>query len=103
AQALAKPAAEKAKRLAAEAQQAQRQAQDQRDQAREAKLRAAWEKLPESEREAIRAAVKAENPSLGRWKTMLEPLYLAALETRMNSPAAGTGTGTGQRLLFSSE
>ncbi|HZW32006.1 MAG TPA: replication initiator protein A [Isosphaeraceae bacterium] len=99
-QALAKPAAEKAKRLAA-AQQAQRQAQDQRDQAREARLRAAWEKLPEAEREAIRAAVKAENPSLGRWKNVLEPLYLAALEARMNSAAAGTATG--QRLLFSSE
>jgi hypothetical protein len=102
-QGVAKPAAEKARRLAAEAQQAQRQAQEQRDQAREAKLRAAWEKLPESEREAIRAAVKAENPSLGRWKNVLEPLYLAALEARLNNPGTPTGAGTGQRLLFSSE
>jgi hypothetical protein len=91
------PAAEreKARRLAAE-QQAQRQARA-RDEAREAKLRAAWERLPESEREAIRAAVKAENPGLGRWKAMLEPLCLAALEARMSSDP---GAGAGQRLLF---
>jgi hypothetical protein len=97
------PAAEKAKRQAAAAQQAQRQARDevqaQRDQAREAKLRAAWDRLPEAEREAIRAAVKAENPGLGRWKNMLEPLCLAALETRMSDP----GAAVGQRLLFASD
>ena len=67
--------------------QAQRRAseevQDQRDKAREAKLRAAWERLTEAEREAIRAAVKAENPGLGRWKNMIEPLCLTALEARM--------------------
>ena len=58
----------------------------QHDKAREAKLRAAWERLPEAEREAILAAVKAENPGLGRWKKMLEPLCLAALEARMGEP-----------------
>ena len=51
------------------------------DQAREATLRAAWEELPESDREAIRAAVKAENPRV-QWANMLEPLYLAALEAK---------------------
>lgn len=47
---------------------------------REARLRAAWESLPEDRREAILAAVKAENPGLSRWRKMLEPLCLAALE-----------------------
>ena len=56
------------------------------DRAREARLRVAWEGLPESEREAIRAAVKAENPGLWRWPNMLEPLYLTALEVRMAGP-----------------
>ena len=72
--------------------------QDQRDKAREAKLRAAWERLTEAEREAIRTAVKAENPGLGRWKNMLEPLCLTALEARMGE--SSDGAGTGQRLLF---
>ena len=93
----AKPAAEKAKKLAA-IEQAQRRASEevlaQNDKARETKLRAAWERLPEAEREAIQAAVKAENPGLGRWKNMLEPLCLAALEARMSESAAA------QRLLF---
>jgi hypothetical protein len=105
----AKPAAEKAQRSAAETQRRDReaaQAQAERDKAREARLRAAWDRLPEADREAIRAAVKAENPGLGRWKNLLEPLYLAALEARLADPAAGaapgtgTGTSTGQRLLF---
>ena len=52
---------------------------------KESELRARWEKLPEAEREAIRAQVKAENPGLGRWKNMLEPLCLAALEARETS------------------
>jgi replication initiator protein A len=58
------------------------EAQTQRNEAREAKLRAAWEQLPPAEREAIRAAVKAQNPGLSRWKNMLEPLCLAVLESR---------------------
>ncbi|MFO0951431.1 MAG: replication initiator protein A [Isosphaeraceae bacterium] len=55
-----------------------------RDPAREAALRAAWDKLPDAERDEITAAVKAENPGLARWKKMLEPLYLDALEKRLN-------------------
>jgi hypothetical protein len=70
--------------------------QAQRDKAREAKLRAAWERLPEAEREAILTTVKARHPGLGRWKNMLEPLCLSVLETRLNE----TGADTGQRLLF---
>ena len=54
--------------------------------AKEAELRARWEKLPEAERESIRSAVKADNPGLGRWKNMLEPLCLAALEARDARP-----------------
>lgn len=51
-------------------------------QAREAALRTRWEQLPEAEREAILAHVKAENPGLGRWKKMLEPLCLGEMERR---------------------
>ena len=72
------------------------EAQVQRDKIREAKLRAAWERLPETERDAILAEVKAQNPGLGRWKNMLEPLCLSVLETRMNETSAEAG----QRLLF---
>jgi hypothetical protein len=70
--------------------------QAQRDKVREAKLRTAWERLPEAEREAILTAVKAKHPGLGRWKNMLEPLCLSVLETRLHETRAETG----QRLLF---
>ncbi len=114
ARAIEAKAAGKAKAASAEAkaQQEQRRAQDeaqaQHDKAREERLRAAWERLPEPDREAIRAAVKAENPGVGRWKNVLEPLYLAALEARMAHAGNGTaavdgaagGIGNGQRLLF---
>ena len=68
----------------------------QRDKPREARLRAAWDQLPHSEREEILATVKSQNPSLGRWKNMLEPLCLSELETRLNEP----GVGRSQQLLF---
>jgi Replication initiator protein A len=91
----------------AEAREERLRARDEaeRDKAREERLRAAWNDLTETEREAIRAAVKAENPGIGRWKNMLEPLYLAALEARMNRAGAGhdngaAPVGAGQRLLF---
>jgi hypothetical protein len=70
--------------------------QAQRDKVHEAKLRAAWERLPEADRETILAAVKSQNPGLGRWKNMLEPLCLSVLETRLNE----NNTASGQRLLF---
>ena len=81
-------------------------AENDRAQSREAELRAAWEGLPEAEREAILTAVKAENPGIARWKSMLEPLYLAALEARLNPAGHGGANGdgvkggAGQRLLF---
>jgi len=73
------------------------EAQAQHDKLREERLRAAWEYLPEAEREAILATVKSENPGLDRWRNMLEPLCLSVLETRMNE----TSTESSQRLLFS--
>ena len=63
-------------------QKAEADAQALLDQARQAELRKAWEQLCPAEREAILATVKVENPGLSRWKNMLEPLCLAALETR---------------------
>ena len=63
--------------------------------AREATLRARWEQLPESDRETIIASVKAQNPGIGRFKAMIEPLYLAALEKRL-----ATGNSGGQKSLF---
>ena len=58
------------------------QEEAERSRAREVDLRARWERLPEAEREAILAAVKAENPGLSRWRKMLEPLCLAEVERR---------------------
>ncbi len=79
------------KRAAAEPKAAPRgdraEPDDQRARDNEAKLRAAWEKLPDDERDAIVAAVKAEHPGLGRWRNMLEPLCLAALEARLRDRA----------------
>ena len=76
--------------------QASEDVQAQRDKLREARLRAAWEQLPQAERDAILVVVKEENPGLGRWKHMLEPLCLSVLETRMKESSVDTG----QRLLF---
>jgi len=76
--------------------QANEEVQAQRDKVREARLRAAWEQLPETEQDAILVAVKVENPGLGRWKNMLEPLCLSELESRMKE----SGVESGQQLLF---
>lgn len=62
---------------------------------RDGRIRAAWDALPEIDRETIRVAVKAENPGLHRWPSLLEPLYLAELDRRtaappVNNPAAGS-------------
>ncbi len=77
----AERSADEAKRL----EQHRARAETERTQARDVELRAAWEHLTEAEREEILAVVKAENPGLSRWKRMLEPLCLAALETRLNA------------------
>jgi hypothetical protein len=64
-------AKEAAKRAKAEAEKAER--------AKEAVLQARWEALPEADREAIKARVRAENPDLGRWKNMLHSHCLTAM------------------------
>lgn len=51
-------------------------------------LRAAWNLLPDHEREEILAAVRTENPGLSRWSARaLEPLCLEALAIRL-APSA---------------
>jgi hypothetical protein len=66
-----------------------RKAKDEADRAkaREAMLRERWAGLTDAQREAIIAAVKAENPGIGRFKNMLEPLCLAALEKSLGGAA----------------
>ena len=73
-----------------------KQANDEQDQQKrnESDLRARWDRLTDAERDAIKLAVRAANPGLGRWKNMLEPLCLAALD---NPPAPPT---TQQKILF---
>ena len=61
---------------------------------REGELRDRWERLPEADRESIKLAVRAANPGLGRWKNMLEPLCLAA----MDNPPPPVAQ---QKILFS--
>lgn len=93
-------AAKKAESEKAVEVNAKQQAKQDADEAkaREADLRERWQKLPDEEKEAIRARVKAENPGLGRWKNMLEPLCLAAMEAR-----EAAGPIPKQRTLFSGE
>lgn len=79
-----------AERLAAEADRERKgRAAAEAEAARnhEADLRARWEALSAAEREAIIATVKAENPGLRRWRKLLEPLCLAALDARPLSDA----------------
>ena len=94
-----KARAEEAKVQAEETKQvARRKSREEKteSEAREAALRARWDLLPESERESIRLSVKAANPGLGRWKHMLEPLCLAAMDApRLPSPV--------QKGLFAGE
>jgi hypothetical protein len=98
AEAVAKAQADEAERRDGETKRraAQRAREEQeRARTREAELRAAWDRLPESERDAILATVKAENPGLSRWKKMLEPLCLDLLEVRL----AANGLSTGPRSV----
>jgi hypothetical protein len=95
--AVAELALEHARRASVEVdRKAQAEAQAQRDRSREAKLRAAWEQLDPIDREAILSDVKGRNPGLSRWKNMLEPLCLAALESRLRQGRVGAS----QPLLF---
>jgi hypothetical protein len=88
-------AAERARLVVEDDRKQRRKAKEEADRAkaREAMLRERWERLPEADRAAIVAAVKAENPSIGRFKTMLEPLCLAALEKRLASGGQGHQKG----------
>lgn len=78
-------AAETRRQNRVKAQKQHEEAEAARDQARENDLRAAWDKLAESERDEILATVKADNPGIGRWRKMLEPLCLSALEARLGA------------------
>ena len=88
-------AAEKAVQTAEEDRKQKRKAKDESIQAkaREIQLQDRWERLTEAERDVIIAAVKASNPSIGRFKNMLEPLCLAALEKKLASELPGTQQG----------
>jgi hypothetical protein len=89
-----------AERSAAEAEQRRRkQARQEAADAmgREEVIRARWEALDEPRRDEIAARVRADNPGLRRWKAMLLPLCLAALEADLVSagelpPAPARGT-----------
>jgi len=75
-----------AEAAAAEAERRRREAEAAAAEAaarRQAELKARWDALPAEERDAITTQVKADNPGLRRWKTMLEPLCLDALEARL--------------------
>ncbi len=72
----------------------QRRAELERSRVREEELRGVWERLSDNERSTIQDEVRAANPGLSRWKTMLEPLCLTALEERL------TSTKTSQPSLF---
>ena len=72
--------AERRLRAAEEAARCAEQAAAAEAKAREAALRDRWEALPDAHRDAVLARVKAAHPGLRRWKSMLEPLCLAALE-----------------------
>ncbi len=83
--ATAATATEAKKGARARAQSRENDPEAERERNREEELRSAWEGLPEAEREEILAVVKIENPGISRWRKMLEPLCLAALETRLKS------------------
>ena len=64
---------------------------------REGELKARWDKLSDADRDAIKHAVRAANPGLGRWKNMLEPLCLAAMDNPPTPPLIQ------QKVLFPAE
>ena len=74
-------------------QQREDDAETARETLREADLKAAWENLDDAERDEIVASVKAANPGISRWRKMIEPLCLTALETRLGQAR--------QKTLFS--
>lgn len=98
----AKAAAREAERRAAEAerrQKAEAEAEAKAQATRDADLRARWAALSDAQREAITARVKAENPGLKRWKSMLEPLCLAELERLLAAGKPVPAMPTQERLF----
>lgn len=87
-------AREERQRREAETKEAERlRAIERAEAARLDDLRSRWEALSPDDRSAITAQVKAAHPGLRRWKTMLEPLCLAALEARIKGePPPGQPT-----------
>lgn len=87
-------AEEERRRRAAELAELDRQrAAEEAEADRMADLRARWAALPKEDRDTISSQVKAAHPGLRRWKTMLEPLCLAALEARLKGePPPGQGS-----------
>lgn len=69
---------------------------------KEAETRAAWAALDQAERDAVAAKVRAENPGLRRWKSMMEPLCLAELE-RLRIAGEPIPKGPSQGSLFPDE
>lgn len=92
------PKAARAEARKAEAD-ARRRAEAEAAAARESELRQAWGSLTDAQREAIAARVKAENPKLRRWKSMLEPLCLAELD-RLLSTGESLPSAAAQASLF---
>ncbi|GAC1471340.1 MAG: hypothetical protein NVSMB9_17360 [Isosphaeraceae bacterium] len=78
-------AAEARRRSRLKEQRQDEEAEAERDRLRERDLRAAWERLPDAERDEIVTTVKAENPGISRWRKMIEPLCLTALEARLGA------------------
>lgn len=63
------------------------------DEARTLERKARWDALPASDRERIVAGVKAENPGIGRFKTLLQSLCLEALDRKpQGEPPADQGS-----------
>jgi hypothetical protein len=77
------------------AAKAQVEDQDQQDRAREAELRASWDQLTDTQRDAIRAQVKAENPTLARWHNLIDNLCLGTLEAQAATPVGTPGHRAG--------
>ena len=75
--------AEAKRRAGAKAREAAVDGEADRDRDRDARLRDAWDRLSDPERDEILSAVKAANPGISRWRKMLEPLCLDVLETRI--------------------
>ena len=79
----AKAAAREAQRRAAETERlkkAEAVAAQAAQAARDVELKERWDQLTEPQRQAITIRVRAANPGLKRWKSMIEPLCLTELD-----------------------